>query len=244
MSASPLLFVLELLRRIKAQPEFAEGHSALHLVSIWVGDGGVEAQLKLIIAVQMNLAEAESQIIRSDFDDEAKDGLLSTINGLIQGFSIAQLNTQLKGFLPAIESAITNFAILKNQVGVQIPQEFFEKKKSLLEELQQFIIDAEGFDLDDRLKDVVKREIRMLIALLHNAEAVGVEAALASYAQLLIKIRNRIDPKNENQKNESIKLWDKIMSWSERLDALMKLYDAGQRMLPYIDKIPQIPGLS
>lgn len=242
MPATPLHFVLGLLRRIKSRPEFQQGQSVQTHISVWAGDGGQDACLRMALALQQNLAEARGVIARSGLTDEAKGGLLATVDGLINAFSLHNLATNFQSHIPALDSAITNFAILASAVDLQVSDKFIEQRDSFVSELEAFAKDIDGFDIDERLKDVSKRQIALLIALLKNAEAVGVEPALSAYWELMIKVKSRLTPENEDQEKDNSRFWDVIISWSDRFDALSKLYDFGNKIIPHLDKFPQIPG--
>ncbi len=242
MESTPLLFVLGLLRRIKSQPEFAAGYSAQHHLEIWASEGGQEAQLRLAIAIQQNLEEARNQINRMRLKDEAKIGLAGTVETLIKAFSLNQLPTNLLSQIPSIDSAISNFAIITSMIDAEVPEEFYAERDSFVREIEAFLNEVDGYEIDERLKDTTKRQIALLVALLKNAEAVGVEAALSSYWELVIKVRNRASTPEENQREDTTKIWDRITSWSERIEALSKLYDVAHKLLPHLDKLQLISG--
>ncbi len=242
MSGAPLRYVLGLLRRIKSGSELNVGHTAMQHAATWVAGGEQDAVFKLIIALQQNLSEARDVIRKSRLSEEAQLGLLSTIDGLIVAFSLPQLGSPIQSHLPAIDSSITNFAVITSAIDFEISDQFKAERDSFVVELEKFLEEMADFAIDERLKDTARRQISLLIALLKNAEAVGVEAALTSYWELVIKVRNRSVGSDEAQEGDKSKLWDAITSWSERLDSLSKIYDVGEKLLPYVDKIPQITG--
>ena len=241
MSGAPLRFVLGLLRRLKSGSECGMGHSALNHVEHWARGGGQEAQFKLLIAIQSNLQEARETVERSGLLDEAKAGLFATIDTLVAAFSVGGMTNAVSNYVRDIDQSLTIFAFVTSAMQFDVPEEFVHERDALIDDLKLFIGELSNLDLDDRLRDAARRQISLIIALLKNAEAVGVEAALASYYEMVIKLRNRFAQENDEGEDSS-KFWSTVRSWSERFDSLSKLYDVAQRLLPHLDKIPLIPG--
>jgi hypothetical protein len=242
VSGVPIRFVLGLLRRLKSTSDLTRGNSAQQYVEVWARGGGQEAQFRILITIQQNLVEARQVIEASGLSDEAKGGLYATIDSLIATFAIGNFQGAVSNYLLDLDTAITIFSVITSAIDFDVPEQFVTERDELVNDLNLFIEELASLDVDERLRDTARRQVSLLIALLRNAEAIGVEAALASYYEMVIKLRNRSAANPDSQSEGKSKFWSTIKSWSDRLDSLSKIYDIGQRLLPHVDKIPQIPG--
>jgi hypothetical protein len=242
MATDSLAYVLGLLRRIKSTPNVNMQNATLGYVHEWAGSHSSLHVAKLVIAIQENLESAQVVIEGSGLSDEAKSGLFGTISALKSAFAFENLNSAPVNYLPAIDPAITNFAIVTSSVGAVIPDEALDALGLLVSDLHEFLGRIDSFELPLNVKLTVKRHVSLLIAMLNNAQAVGIEPAISAYYDLVLALRKEKSPDAEDKQSSGGSFWSQIKEWSGRIESLANLVEQGSKALPYLDALPKIAG--
>ncbi|MES2001866.1 MAG: hypothetical protein V4444_06105 [Pseudomonadota bacterium] len=239
MGTRSIIGVLGVLRKLKRTEGLNLAHSTLQYLQNWSEDSSPSVVLRMSIAIIEQIEDARNILAASDLTDEAKEGLLATLDGLSAAFSLGGMNTQLQNYLPALDSAITNFAIVSSLAGSEFPEEANREIDALVVEIKALRDSAEVANLGRPLADTVTRLLNALLALLHNAAAVGVDAALAAYLDLVVQLRRTQPPKKAGDDAKS-GIWATITSWSDRLVKISNLVDAGSKLAPILERAPEI----
>ena len=242
MATDSLVYTLGLLRRLKSTPNVNLGHATINFVREWIGSHVSLEIAKLVIAIQENLEAAHIVISESGLNDEAKSGLFETIGGLKAAFSFENLNNAPSSYLPSIDPAITNFAIVTSSIGVTIPEEAINEIGILISELNDFSNKVDEFEISKNVKMTVKRHVSLLIALLNNVQAVGLEPAISAYYDLILALRKEKAADGGEGSGSGNGLWGQIKEWSSRFESISNLIDQGSMVLPYLQALPRIAG--
>ena len=241
MATDSLAYVLGTLRRLKATPNVGSGNPTIAFVREWVGSDSPLETGRLILAIQEKISDATSIITESKLSDEAKAGLLQTLGTLKVQFSFEALQNSVNTYFPVIDPAITNFAIISSSIGVGLPEEASKEINDFVSELRGMVGRISEFNLDENLASIVKRHIQLLIAMLINADAVGLNSAMSAYYDMILALRGE---KNANlaDDKEADGFWSIVKKWHARLELVFGLVDKGQQALPYINELPRLTG--
>ena len=238
MGTRAITGVLGLLRRLKKTEGLGLSHASLQFLQQWAGDHSPSVTLRLCVSIVEEIEDATNVVASSSLTEEAKEGLLATLSGLRAAFDLGGINTAINSYVPAIDSAITNFAIVSSLVGADFPEEAKLEIDNLVQEMTSLRDSPELAELDPALRQTVVRQLNAIIALLHNAAAVGVEAAISAYLDLLVKMRRAKPDEADPKAKESV--WATVANWGGRLIKVSDLVDAGSKLLPLIEKAPDL----
>ena len=240
MSKESIVAVLGLLRRFKTTESLSTGNAPLHFLQAWAGDHSSFVVLRLALASMEHVENARLAITQSELSQEAKDGLIATLTGLSQTFSFENFGSAVQNFLPALDSSITNFAIIASMADAQFSEAARAEVSTLVGEIDGLAAEIRASNLDVRLRDIIVRHLGILAAMLRNADAVGVEPALSAYFDLMWHLRGAANEDKASADQSASGFWEKMKSWGDRLTTLANMADSGTKLLPYAEKVPDL----
>ena len=238
MSADYIAGVLGVLRKIKATQHLGPQHSTLTYLTEWSGATEPYVALAMAMAIQEQLRGAQSIIEASSLSDEAKSGLLVTITGLTNAFSLAGLNGAQSQFLPSIDPAITNFAIIASVASKADTDSLKDTLSDLTKEIDELAERVKIAEIDPMLRETIVRHLFILTAMLRNVEAVGIDAAVSAYFELLVRVRRAEKFSSEDSKKAMSGVWPKINALGEKLGKISGLLETGMKLVSYAEKLP------
>ena len=241
MAADSLTNVLAILRQFKTTADLNLEYPTLEFMKRWAGTDDNLTIGRFLVSVQENVQNAQMIVARSRLTDEAKTGLLSTISSLTEAFSVGGLQNPVKAYIPSLDSAITNFAIVTSSLDIDVSTDALNDILKFTEELDEFLDSIHEFDLSDSLRETASRHILVLAAMLRNVQAVGFDAALASYYEMLLALRKERPAEPDNE-SKATGFWDQLKLWGGRLETISKVMETAGAAIPYIEKIPLISG--
>ena len=240
MSGDYIGGVLGVLRRIKATQHLSLQHTSLTYMVEWSGGGDPSAALAMASSIQEQLRGAQSVIEASSLTTEAKSGLLVTIAGLVNAFSLAGLNGQLAQFIPALDPAITNFAIISSLSSSTQPDSLSQTINNLIRDIDELADSAKACQMDQVLRDTIVRNLVILATMLRNVEAVGIDGAVTSYFDLLVRVRRSEKSASNESKKSMHGFWPAINSLGEKIGKISGLLEAGMKLISYAEKLPNL----
>jgi hypothetical protein len=241
MSNDAVGAILELLRKLKTTDNLTIGHQPIEYIKAWAGDHSNGTVLRLNLAIIEKIDVAHATISNSSMTDEAKAGLLGTLSSLSQMFSLEGLKSSgVNNYLPTIDSAITNFAIISSMVDGSLPDQAVHEISELMVEITGLISYTTDAKIDPTIKDTIIRQLNAMNAMLLNVKAVGVEPALAAYFELVVKLKKAEKVVSEESKDAVKGVWERIENWSDRFGKLADIVDSGSKFLPYVEKVPDL----
>ena len=86
------------------------------------------------------------------------------------------------------------------------------------------------------VRDVAKRHLVILSTLLRHVPVFGLEGALATYFELVLKIRRTDAHTTPTAQAKLDPLFNKVKTWGERLGVLDKAWNSGSRLLEHAGK--------
>lgn len=239
MSDNFISNVLNILRLAK-DPEL-QGNQTINYINKWAGGELPEAAaLRVCAYVQDQCDGALSLINQSRLPDEAKAGLNQTVQALKNAFSLGQLQTQLVSHLPQLDASISSFAILEGVSNLAGSTPDVPELAELILEIEQIVALFDDAEIDPVVRATAKKHLSLLLALLKNVEAFGVDAAMAAYAELLIRLRRVDATASETARSKTAKAWPTIEKWLGRLAIIEKAYNSGQGLLEQAHGLGQI----
>lgn len=244
MDHQSLKNVLGILRLMKQNTGNSAGQD---MIRQWIG-GPTASQtsiLRVAAYVQEQVADATVVIESSQLPAEARDGIMITLQGLSNAFSLKGLGSSPVSTVPNITGAISSFVILLSVAGIaETPKP--SEANDLIGEIEEMLKDFENHELDPVVRETAKRHLKILSTLLQHIPIFGVEAALATYFELMMKIRRADVGTTESSKTKLDPLFAKMERWAERLGVIDKVWNSGARLLNHAEKaqalLTYLPG--
>lgn len=186
-----------------------------------------------LAAYAIEQAEAtEAYVKATQLSEEAKQGLLQTTASLRNAFDLPHLNnTPVTSHLPALDTAISQYAILVSAAGLDISAPPTAEVVDLVKELDLFAASLAGAELDPLVLETATKHVAVLKALLQNVDALGVEAALAAYSELVFRLRSADLTGSAKSKQAMAKVWPEVERWAGRLAIIDQAYTQGGHLL-------------
>ena len=209
--------VLNILRLIKAAPEL-QGKAPLAYFTVWAG-GELEPStaLRLCAYVQDQCDGALSLIDQSGLAQEAKAGLSQTVKSLQVAFSISGMNSAVTQQFPQLDAAISSFAILESVSNLSGGPPDKTELEQLIRDVEEVSASFDDSDIDPVVRDTAKKHLHVLLALLRNADALGVDAAMVAYAELVIRLKRVDASASEVARSKVANIWPKVERWGGRI---------------------------
>lgn len=233
MSDNFISNVLNILRLIKATPEL-NGHAPVEYLKKWSGvkiDEG--AALRFCAYVQDQCDGALAIINQSSLASEAKAGLIQTVEALRSGFVISHLSTALSTHFPQLDAAISSFAILESVSNLAGMSADTSELESLIEEVEKIAASFDDASIDPIVRETAKKHLDVLLALLRNVGALGVDSAMIAYAELVIRLKRVDGIASETSRSKTATVWPVIEKWGGRLAIIDKAMNSGQGLLDH-----------
>lgn len=229
MSDQPVSNFLNLLRLLKRT-----GHMehALHVnIARWTGQERQSAVLRIAAYMSDLCDDTLVQLRGSQITDEAKAGLLQTVESVKNMASVPNLASAPIQFLPQIDGSIAQFAILVSMAGLDEPNPASSEIGELMTEIDAIeeTISQSGFD--PAVSEVAKRHLHVLKTLLQNVDALGIDAALAAYDELVIRLRRAEAKADPDTREKMKKVWPTIEKWSGRLAVIHAALSHGSGLI-------------
>jgi hypothetical protein len=187
---------------------------------------------------------AEDQITSSAMPKEAKEGLIQTIASFKTAFTMPNMNLPVRNFFPTFESSLSNFALLVSVTGLPDSDGDIPDADNLIAEMQNVLAELTASDIDPAIADVAKRHIAVLLTLLRNVTALGPDAALAAYYELVVRLQRAEATAPAATKHKIAELWPYIEKWAGRIALLYDATQAGASLLTFTSSLtPMLPHL-
>lgn len=183
---------------------------------------------------------AESLINGSALDDEAKIGLCQTTSAIRVAFSLQGLNQPISAFLPTLDSAISNFAILVSATGGMFKSKDRSELDALTADVDQMIGTFQSSTIDPIIRDTAIRHLVIFRTLLGNVDSLGVDSAMAAYFELVVRLRRAETAASQTGKEEVKGIWSKIENWLGRLNSINKGLNDGAGLLSHFESVPSL----
>jgi len=226
--------VLGILRLLKLGNP---GDSAVAEIRKWAGDDASEIKILKIASYILEQASlARAVIAHSQLAEEAKRGVLTTIDSVINAFAITGMQSRWDSHVRDVAAAISNIVILLSAMGIKTDNEAPQEAIDLVAEIEAMIVQFDDPELDPAVRDVAKRHLSILATLLRHIPIFGLEPALVTYFELMMKMRRTDSGSAPSAQSKLVPLFEGIKSWGERLTALDKLWNAGAKLLAHAGK--------
>ena len=241
MSDNFISNVLNILRLVKASAAELHGHPASGFITKWAGAALTEpATLRICAYVQDQCDGALELINQSSHTEEEKAGLCQTVQALRNGFSIQHIQSPLMNQLPQLDASISFFSILQSSINLSSMSSDIDELHILIEEVESLINLFDDPDIDPIVKTTAKKHLHVLLTLLRNVDAFGVDAAMAAYAELVIRLRRVDSSASETARAKVAKIWPIIEKWVGRLAIIDKATNSGQALLEHAHGLSQL----
>ncbi len=229
MDHQSLTNVLEIFRAFK---NHNKGHSAANLVKTWCKNSPSEAEiLRVSCYILEEIYKAKSVISSSNLTDEAKEGLLGHLSRLEKAFSLEGINNPTSNYISDYKGAISHFVILLSASGLNTERTVPDEASTLITEIEQMIDAFSDPAIDPLVRDTARRHLQILATMLRHIPIFGLEAALTSYFELMMKIRRVETGASKETKSKVNGFWTSMEKWAGRLSSIDKIWNAGARAI-------------
>lgn len=157
-----------------------------------------------------------------------KHHLLCELHLLLGGFT-----APIAHHIPQFDSAISSFAILASVYQTDKKTSENSDLKALIDEIDFVITLFDDPEIDDLVKDVAIRHLHVLKALLNNVDAFGIDAAMAAYAELVVRLRREDQSSKSTSQKKISGIWSSINKFIERLTSIDKAVNTGENLLTH-----------
>jgi hypothetical protein len=223
---------LGILRLLKAGQD---GVSALTAVRAWAGVSDNAAIMKVAAYVIEQADLARTVIANSALAEEAKVGVLTTIDGVSNAFSLGEVNTSWKNHIRDVSAAIANLVILLSALGINTNPETPAEAIDLIKEIETMMASFDDTTLDPAVRDIGKRHMAVLATLLRHIPIFGLEAALTTYFELVMKLRRADIGTTEASHTKLQSLFAGMKNWGDRLGSLDRLWNSGAKLIEHAE---------
>lgn len=252
MSTNPLASFLSLLRLIR---ESNPSKPPQVMFQAWAGGADIPTSTVVkIAAYAIEQAEAASTYISgTQLSDEAKQGLLQTTSSVISAFQLQHLGGHgVATFLPALDAGISQFAILISAAGLDREPAPLEEIADLVAAIDRFSGSLNDVGLDELVRETARKHLAVLKALLQHVDALGVDAAMAAYYELVLRLRSADNNSSASSKERMAKIWPEVERWAGRLAIIEQAYTQGGHLLGELGRpaqqllthMPTLPGIT
>ena len=231
MDSQSLANVLEILRRLKEEKSSV---TTLQIIIKWSKSPGQidpGTVLRMAAHIQEQVRAAQTVIGTSSLPEEAKAGVRLTLNALASSFSLSGLNNPVKTGLANLEGPISNFVLLLGMAGVNDRNEVPPEAEELAKEVEEMIKQFDDEAIDPVIRDIAKRHLATLSTLLRNIPIFGLEAALATYFEMIILLRRAATNTSKESKAATKPLMERIEGWRKSLEAIDEVWNIGARWI-------------
>lgn len=230
MSDNPITNVLNLLRLLKANR--MPDHSMIENVKTWCGGQAQESTMLRFFSYGQDQCEmAIDALAISNLTEEAKLGLLQTAQSLRALFQMDGIHQPVRNQLPQIESAVSSFAILASVYQDTVSPSELDEFNQLISEIESVIALLDRLNQPSTVISLAKKHLHVLVTTLRNVDALGLDAALAAYAELIVRLRTADKTASPEDKQETARIWPKITGWIDKLNKISEASGNGKALL-------------
>ncbi len=231
MSDNYITNVLNILRLMKHTGRY-DGNTTLSSLIKWCPQGPDDTTMLRIAAyVQDQCNGALDVIDASNLSDEAKAGLTQIAKGLKTAFQIPHINNHFNSYIPQLDSALSSFAILASVYAAGDPPSQNKELQELIRDVEGMLAAFENAEVGGVVSSVAKRHLHVLLTLLNNVDALGIDAALAAYAELVVRLRTADANAPPEVREQTAGFWDAISGWGKRLSEISDAVGSGTKLL-------------
>ncbi|MFA6112804.1 MAG: hypothetical protein WC729_02405 [Sphingomonas sp.] len=198
-------------------------------------DSPPEVALRVAAYLLDQFKSARIVIVNSQLVPEAKSGVLTALDALERLFSIESLHNQFGSFPKIAPGYISNFVILLSASGSPLEGEESEAAIELAEEIDGLITKFDDLGLDPLVREIGRKHMSMLATLLRHIPIFGLEPALSTYFDLVMRLRRADSGTSPKAKSRLDPLFVTIKTWGERLGLIDKAVNSGAKLLERAD---------
>ncbi len=176
-------------------------------------------------------SEARQVIDSSQLVEEAKVGVRSALTALNNAFQIGALRNSLGPLANSAPGYISNFVILLSAAGLPVNETVPAEAKDLAAEIDEVAARFSDKAIDPVVREIAAKHLATLATLLRHIPVFGVEAALQSYFELLMKLRRADSKSTPESKSRLDSLMASVKSWGDKLQTLDGMINTGANLL-------------
>lgn|GEM_PF-2193612 len=229
MDDQSLRNILSILRYIQSMQR--EQSASQFLVKISEGKQSSGSMARMCANLQDQFDQARAVIVNSQLVDEAKAGIISAIDALSYTFSVGSIQTTWSNLYDSIPGYISNLVILLSAAGLPSQSDAPSEAVDFAREVDEFVVRFEDDALDPVVRDIAKKHMVILATLIRHVPIFGLEAALSTYFDLVLKLRRADSQSSEQSKGALDRLIGTVTTWGERIQSLDKMMNAGANLI-------------
>ena len=207
-------------------------HNMYDNVRKWCGEDATDSSLLRLFAYGLDQCQmAKEAIYESSLTEEAKTGLLQTVESLMTCFRFPTSSNAIRGQIPQIDSAISSFAILASIYKDDISTASNDDLIQLTNEVYYVYNLFESSLESSPLKQLAKRHLQVLLTTLQHVDAFGIDSALSVYAELVVRLNTAAKSASPEDAEKTAQVWPTIVKWGDRLAKIGNVVGSGNKLL-------------
>jgi hypothetical protein len=232
---------LGLLRLVREEKDNLSNFGALRLIQKWCAPASEEALwLRMGVYIQEECDAAIAFVNgTSTLTDEQKVGVVETIGKVRSAFGLNGFQTAVSSYIPQIDASISQLSFLVGNYGLSDNRRPPEAD-ALVESIEQIIGAIDEAGVEPRVAEVARKHLHVLATLLRNVEVLGVDAAMAAYLELIIRLKRELDTAPAETRKTFAKLWPEIERWAGRIAIIEKAIENGGVLLHKAEGVVQL----
>jgi len=238
MDVQSFRHILDLYRALK---DLRPDQTAFKLLYTWF-DGDEDAILKAMSRIQEQVTLAETALKNSQIPQDSIEGVQHALSGIRRVFSVHGCSSPIQSNVGNIATSITILGMLITFVDSGVAasaaaSSIISEIISDTADLQQQFNDEE---IDPLVREIADRHLQILRNFLEQIDVFGVEAALTTYFDLIIKVRRADVGASEASTAKTKPLWDRMVGLGKRLEDVDRIVNSGVKL---VDRAQKAAGL-
>jgi hypothetical protein len=204
---------------------------------------GDAALMEMARQILQEIEQAHAAIVNSGMDPESRHGVEKALERLRSAFALAGVTSQLGTKVGDVAGAISNFTILLRGSGIEPNANTPPEAVELAEELEKLMQAFNEAGVDPAIKELCKQHLQVLATMLRHLPIFGLDAAMTTYFELLLKLKRAETQGTPEQKKAIKPLSAKIDGLKKNLMALDAIWNVGSALLTHGKTGAQLLGL-
>lgn len=242
MDDQSLQNVLSLLRRIQSGGQeitainfiktLATGQNFSNYIQMPSDRDADESSVIRIAAYIIDqVKQARVVIDNSQLVEEAKAGVRASLDDLLNVFSLGRLGNGLSEIAARAPGYISNFVILLSSAGFPVSHSTPKEADDLASEIDAFLSKFDDEKLDPVVRQIAKKHMALLSMLLRHIPIFGLEPAMQTYFEMVMKMRRADSKSSEDSKTALNTVLSVVKTWKDRIISLDEVVNSGASLL-------------
>jgi hypothetical protein len=237
--------VLAVLRFVKSKNPNTSGVDLLSALAVETTrmQPSQAAVMKMAAQIIDQAEDARVVITNSSLDEEAKHGVQVALDRVANAFSLQKITGAPYQTIGDVAGAISNLVILLSASGFQTATVTPPEASDLAKEVEELMNSFGDAALDPLVRATAQQHLQILATMLRHLPIFGMEAAMATYFELMLKVKRADANTSDEQKEAAKPFMEKIGALGDGISKTEKAWTAGARLIGHAKSAAVLFGL-